>query len=922
MAPADHLMSKLRDVYAHRGLAQEFEEERPVYEILIPRLQTELEHGFEELSPFKTGSTASVWVVVDRALRQKRVLKFPRPRLSKLRKILRIIRAERERMAALNHQNIIKIFSAGELELEYGSEKYMFPYFIMEYLDGVQDFDAYIEDAAVPLSSVQVAEYFRDILAGVEYLHSQDIIHCDLKPGNILIAPGRPALIADFGYAKHLPRETAPDTAVTGVTVTRHYAHPDLKRRIQEYSSDSNAQEISIPTGELRVAFDLFALGRTFLYVLQCLQRREGKYHHLGERLTPILAPYQRLFLAFVSKRLLDGQVEERNKGELETDVIPGLPDSAMKELCYALSSDALTDVEKLLNLYDLEREIPELNPHLSTYIQIPGQQVPITSRVEKLINHPTVARLSQVSQLGFVSLLYPGACHTRFEHVLGTFAHCCGYVRALWYDSSNCLFQCLLRRADIELILASALLHDIAQYPMAHDLAEVASEFAHERYTRQMLEHTEPGTEGSVGDILRTEWGIDTEQLLGVLNATEQSSVRERLLKSIISGPLDCDKLDYLKRDCVHTGVKFGAAIDEERLLRNLTIVYSSTTRHERRSVDGAMVPKEVLEVIGIGTREKALVIAESLWRVRRDMFRQVYWHHTVRTLKAMLGFAVREMPTDLSSDELETFWDDFVKSLLLLRVSCGDIADEPRRDGHGAAEWGMTSDGDAMELGSMFVETETELPERVILSSGQLTRTDASVLALIWRHTTTRAQRVMERIVRRRLFSRYVVISHDKDSQVYDSIYQECRTYRLAGKHSELESRRQAWEDSIKSRAYENIEQSGMPTLEKERAETLIRAADPLILVDVPIKALSRPSGERLPDGAGLLYLPESHEGSRNLETQAFPRFERAQVLLEQEQFDKSVGKIRVLVAPEVKELLTSLVSEEAARNIIATV
>ena len=88
-----------------------------------------------------------------------------------------------------------------------------------------------------------------------------------------------------------------------------------------------------------------------------------------------------------------------------------------------------------------------------------------------------------------------------------------------------------------------------------------------------------------------------------------QQPSFRHRILKSIVSGPLDADKLDYLQRDSLHTGVTFGGDIDRGRLLRNLTICYASR--------------EGKLHVAEVGITEKALAVAESIWRARVEMFR-----------------------------------------------------------------------------------------------------------------------------------------------------------------------------------------------------------------------------------------------------------------------------------------------------------
>ena len=232
-AHAKQLLAALHAVYKRRKQLTAFKEEGPIYALLLPRLIRDLRHTYSIVRPLPVlGSTATVWELRDTKIGQKRALKLPRPRLSRLTDIIRVIRAEAKRLAALNHQNIVKIYSVGELALTRGKAKYLFPYFIMEFLKGVQDLGDYIDDHSHTCSGETLIGYFRDILDGLSYLHANGIVHCDIKPGNILIPPGgRPALITDFGYAKAFPRSGDPSKR-TDVTFTLDYAHPQLRDSI------------------------------------------------------------------------------------------------------------------------------------------------------------------------------------------------------------------------------------------------------------------------------------------------------------------------------------------------------------------------------------------------------------------------------------------------------------------------------------------------------------------------------------------------------------------------------------------------------------------------------------------------------------------------------------------------------------------
>ncbi len=132
-------------------------------------------------------------------------------------------------MATLTHQNIIKIYLSDEITTTIEGQEYSFPYFLMEYLDGVQDIDKYIIYNLDSLSADDIISYFRHVALGLSFLHEREIVHCDIKPGNIIIAHNSPALVADLGYAKQfhlIPKED--QDRLTTVHYTPPYAHPHL----------------------------------------------------------------------------------------------------------------------------------------------------------------------------------------------------------------------------------------------------------------------------------------------------------------------------------------------------------------------------------------------------------------------------------------------------------------------------------------------------------------------------------------------------------------------------------------------------------------------------------------------------------------------------------------------------------------------
>ena len=110
--------------------------------------------------------------------------------------------------------------------------------------------------------------------------------------------------------------------------------------------------------------------------------------------------------------------------------------------------------------------EIAGLDARFSILRIPPELDVPLTSRVSRIIDSRPFRRLSKISQLGFVRLVYPGATHTRFEHSLGVYRLALLILKRLAYDSR---FTSLVSPQQAELLILSALLHDFGQFPFCH---------------------------------------------------------------------------------------------------------------------------------------------------------------------------------------------------------------------------------------------------------------------------------------------------------------------------------------------------------------------------------------------------------------------------------------------------------------------
>lgn len=260
---------------------------------------------------------------------------------------------------------------------------------------------------------------------------------------------------------------------------------------------------------------------------------------------------------------------------------------------------------------------------------------IPLDGVAVGMLDTPTVQRLRYVRQLGHAFLVYPGATHTRFEHALGAYHLTRRALTAL--EARDELAR--VPAADRRAVALAALLHDIGHYPFSHGLEEAGFP-SHEKLGVARL------AEGELGERLRALGG---EPLLGQI----ADLIRGRSpspLQGLISGSLDLDKIDYLSRDARMCGVPYGS-VDVDRLLASLTLV---------DRVDG---PPE------IGIHEKGVSALESLLFAKYQMYRNVYWHHAVRSATCMFKRAVRRAVQEhrVSPAEVAGFTDDaFMQRLM----------------------------------------------------------------------------------------------------------------------------------------------------------------------------------------------------------------------------------------------------------------
>ena len=282
--------------------------------------------------------------------------------------------------------------------------------------------------------------------------------------------------------------------------------------------------------------------------------------------------------------------------------------------------------------------------------VRIPHEtDVPLTDRVRQLIDCPEFRRLARISQLGLVALVYPAATHTRLEHSLGVYRNALLYLKQLAADER---FAATIQPSDGETFIVAALLHDLGHWPFCHAIEDMALPGVptHELFANSFL------LESEIADTLRDDWNIQPRDVTALLSEKPRDT-RHMILRSMLSGPIDIDKMDYLVRDSLHAGVPYGRNFDQQRLIGSLCLNEAGN---------------------GLAISHKGRTAAEMMVFSRYVMFSEVYWHHAVRSATAMLQRAFYLLHGQLDFDQLCRLTEaPFIEQLLQTAGACpaGDL-------------------------------------------------------------------------------------------------------------------------------------------------------------------------------------------------------------------------------------------------------
>jgi HD superfamily phosphohydrolase len=287
-----------------------------------------------------------------------------------------------------------------------------------------------------------------------------------------------------------------------------------------------------------------------------------------------------------------------------------------------------------------------------------------------RLIDATEFQRLRRIKQLGLGLYTYQGAEHSRFTHSLGAF-----HLMTRVLDRLGETYA--IDPEDRIAARAAALLHDVGHGSFSHVMEKVLN-FHHERWTVQVI--LDKGSE--IGELLRSHSDDLPEKVASIIEGKFQPSA----LAQLVSSQLDVDRMDYLLRDSLMTGAKYGI-YDLEWIINALAI-------------------DEAADRVYVQAR--GIYAVEEYLQARYYMFRQVYFHRTLRSAEAILRSIIRRA-LHLLDDDQEVWHATGTAFEKILRRETLTIGDHMQIDDSDfifhVKQWQSSSDPILRDLSRRFI-------------------------------------------------------------------------------------------------------------------------------------------------------------------------------------------------------------------------
>ncbi len=651
----DQLLSEIKAKYEEKEYSEKWKTEGPLLEIALHLISDEMQSDYESPTCRFVEGSRVVIKITHKTTEEEFALKVCRP----FPQAIPAIAAEMEKISDLDHPNLVRVHKSGSVKIpDLPGDLEELPFTLEDWVKRAQQLNQWLSSLLDNCKSAKdlmdtlhkLHGVLTDLLLGIGYLHNNGLFHRDIKPENILITDDSPRII-DFGYSIRLYHGTQHFDSRTESKIgfTWKYALPELRKHITNMDNPDAAYAIPLEDiSPLRI--DKYSLGRT---IEECLLL-------INDRLTMIIDEAQQdknkiegienclywiEYMGLVAMRL-KGKDSFEDMDDFKSPIV-NYPPNLIEDIQFPNVNNLIPMASvclKRLVIRNLAEVAPEWDPLLLHSIRVGLVTVPFTPRLRRLFNHPSMARLSRVTQLGLVAFVYPGARHTRLEHCMGTYYYSLRYLAALWAQQDEPILRCLATPEEIIAASLAALFHDLGQYPHCHDLEDALpglqshSDLASAIY-RGVIG---PPAEKSLADLVEEDWGPVVAAMVDFyLTPSEEKldtyDAKRSILLHITKSPIDADKLDYVQRDSNNLGLPYGLKIDMDRLI--------STLRPLVISESG-----ELSEVV-LGVNHKGILAAQSLVVAREQLYERAYWHKTVRAFKAMLGNSLRSDSSTIES-------------------------------------------------------------------------------------------------------------------------------------------------------------------------------------------------------------------------------------------------------------------------------
>ena len=254
------------------------------------------------------------------------------------------------------------------------------------------------------------------------------------------------------------------------------------------------------------------------------------------------------------------------------------------------------------------------------------------------IMEHRCFQRLRRISQTGLLSLIFPGATHTRFHHAIGTMH--------LMFNALEILKQKGVKISTEEEkgAMLAVLLHDVGHGPFSHALENILMDnWHHEKLSLLLMEQLNEEFSGE----------------LTIAIQMFQGKYHRKFFNQLISSQLDVDRLDYLKRDSFYTGVSEGN-INTQRILSTLNVLDDELVLDEKGiySIEHYLVARMFMywQVY----YHKAAVLAENLLiKIMNRAKTLVSQNMKVEASENLKYFLYRESSTEATEEDIARFME-----------------------------------------------------------------------------------------------------------------------------------------------------------------------------------------------------------------------------------------------------------------------